>query len=93
LRKEPGRRTFDLVAADWLNGIGLTLNMLGVVMIFVFGVPAYRPIADAGKSFLLLTQHDPEGERRTKRAKWLSMVGLGLLGAGFAVQFAALFAG
>jgi hypothetical protein len=80
------------VSADWLNGAGLVCNMAGVLMIFLYGVPAYRPLADARKSYLLLLEEDdPEQESRTNRASLLSKLGLGLLGAGFVLQFVALF--
>ena len=75
---------------EWLNGAGLVCNMLGVVAIFRFGVPYYRPLADAGKSMLLLEQDDPVDKGRASRAAWLSCGGLVLLFVGFALQFVAV---
>lgn len=74
----------------WLNGAGLVCNMLGVVAIYRFGVPYYRPLADAGKSMLLLEQDDSAEQSRAGVAVWLSRGGLALLFVGFALQLIAV---
>ena len=81
------------MSATWLNGIGLCCNLAGVVAIFFWGVPRYRPVADAGKSYLMMEQDDPKAGARAKLASVLSVLGLGLLFVGFVLQFVALFAG
>jgi hypothetical protein len=80
------------MSADWLNGIGLVYNIIGVVTIFFSGVPRYRSLDDAGTSALLLERGDPSERARTVRAAWLSAAGLALLGVGFALQLAAILA-
>jgi len=77
------------MSVEWLNGIGLTLNIAGVVLIFRFGVPYYRSGADAGNSYLLLEADDPEAAVSARRASWLSYDGLALLGFGFVLQLIA----
>ena len=77
---------------EWLNGAGLVCNMLGVVVIFRFGVPHYRPLADAGKSMLLLEEDDQQAAARASRAVWLSRAGLALLFVGFALQLGGVLA-
>jgi hypothetical protein len=75
---------------EWLNGAGLVCNLLGVLAIFRFGVPYFRPVADAGKSFLLLEADDPAERSRVTLAASLSRAGLLLLLLGFALQLTAV---
>jgi len=77
--------------SKWLTAIGLACNMAGVAMIFFFGVPRYRSVADAGKSYLQVEADDSESEQRAKRASRLSRLGLTLLAVGFALQLVALW--
>ena len=66
--------------------------MTGMVVVFIFGIRRYRPVANAGKLYPLLETEDPKSEARAKDASWLSKVGLSVLGARFAQQLAALLA-
>ena len=56
-------------------------NLVGAVLLVLFGVPAHRPLADAGKSNLLLEEDDPEERRRVYR------VGSHYVPVGFAPGF------
>jgi len=81
------------VSADWLNGIGLVCNIVGVLGLYFFGVPRYPTVEDAGRSALLLAGGpDPAEREKVIRALWLSRAGLAVLGVGFALQLAALLA-
>jgi hypothetical protein len=74
----------------WLNAIGLVLSLVGSVLMFVFGVPAYPDKARAGTGALLLEADFPEERRRVYQADRIGKLGLGLLALGFALQFAAI---
>ena len=89
-----------MVSATGLASVGLVLNMIGVGFAFFFGYP--QPSHDEGVS-LGLEPGTPLKDGRTvaefkedvgrRKAKYLlrSKVGLVLMFAGFALQFAALF--
>jgi hypothetical protein len=72
----------------WLNTVGLVLGMLGVVIVFIWGPP--QPDLDP-HSKLLLNQVDEATKQLGDRYEIMSRVGLGLIGAGFAVQLVAVW--
>ena len=72
-----------------INSIGLFLDIVGVILLFFFGLPNY--VNPGGKDIDALTEiasgaRTPEGEKRWKLHRWLSVVGLVLLIFGFALQ-------
>lgn len=68
-----------MTLSQWLICIGLALDIFGVVMLFLYGLPSRMPSADA---FTWGAPSEAEG----KRFKWKSYAGLGLLVVGFALQ-------
>jgi len=78
------------MSGDWLNGAGLVCNIVGVVAIFLYGVPRYPPVEQAGRGAILLEEEFPEERKQVGLAVWLSRAGLAVLGVGFALQLAAL---
>jgi hypothetical protein len=79
------------VSATTLNAIGLSLNVVGALAIFFFGVPRYPTSDRAGVGFIALEKDDPVERRKVARADWLSKGGVLFLLVGFAVQLAALY--
>jgi hypothetical protein len=86
--------------ANWLNTIGLTLGMVGVLIIFIWGPP--QPDLDEGVKLSLdhatvlrdgtKVSDMEEATRRLKRQhETMSRVGLGLVFVGFAVQLAGVW--
>jgi hypothetical protein len=89
------------MSAQWLNTIGLVLGMLGVVMLFIWGPP--QPAFEEGVPRTLLPRTPLTGggtvgarieETRREKVvyKWMSRIGLGLIGVGFAFQLWAVWA-
>jgi hypothetical protein len=82
------RIAISALTPRWLNTVGLVLGMLGVVIVFIWGPP--QPDLDPhGK--LLLNQEDEATQQLEGRYEIMSRVGLGLIGAGFAVQLVAVW--
>jgi hypothetical protein len=73
-----------------LTGIGLTLNIIGTLLIWRFGLP--EPINKTGAIHLILEQTDEDEIRRAKRYNRFSLLGVALLVLGFLLQLVALFA-
>jgi hypothetical protein len=83
-----------------LVAVGLGLNIIGVVLLFIWGPP--QPDMGGGVA-RGLENKTPMGDGRTvgdieeeqrrtlRRHKVLSRIGLGFVGIGFACQFAALW--
>jgi hypothetical protein len=78
------------VSSSWLTGIGLVLNMAGVVLLFYFGVPRYRRVEEANQGFLQLEEDDPSALARTTRADRMSKLAMLLLCVGVVLQLIAL---
>ncbi len=78
------------MSSDWLNGIGLICSLLGALLIFRFGVPAYPTRSHAGQSFLLLGGDDRSERAKVEFADRVSKGGALLLALGFALQFVAI---
>jgi hypothetical protein len=71
----------------WLNAIGLSLGIVGVVFIFVWGPPQpsferHEPVYSSSRA------HEAPAEAEEQRYKCMSRFGLGLILAGFVLQFA-----
>ena len=67
-----------------LNNIGLTADILGVILIWKFGVP--NDIRPEGESFLLIGKGDKEEIQKAKLYKIWQTMGLILLIIGFLSQ-------
>lgn len=87
--------------AQWLNTVGLALGMAGVVMLFIWGPP--QPSFEDHVSLSLehgtvlrdgtrVADYIEANRRQRARYMWLSRIGLGLIGIGFAVQLWATWA-
>jgi hypothetical protein len=83
----------------WLNTIGLSLGILGVLIIFEWGPP--QPSFDEGVAIGLssdnvlengktVTENDADVRRLKHRYEIMSRAGLGLIGLGFVAQLAAV---
>ncbi|WP_202350266.1 hypothetical protein [Mesorhizobium sp. 113-1-2] len=88
------------MTADILNTIGLTMGMLGVVLIFIWGPPlpdfeetvslAIQPatvLADGTKISDIIAAN----QKRKRRHKIISSIGLGLIFFGYGAQLCALW--
>jgi hypothetical protein len=78
------------MSATTLNAIGLTFNVVGGVLMFFFGVPAYPQRTRAGQSYLLLERDDNVEKRRVIVADRIAKLGVALLILGFVIQLIAL---
>lgn len=84
-----------------LNTIGLVLGIVGVVLIFVWGPP--QPNLEEGLSLgfgddqdfadgTTVAGHNAAVRSKRRRHKWMSRIGLLLVGLGFGAQLAAVWA-
>jgi len=69
-----------------LNIVGLGLDVIGVVLIFIFALPA--DVRRGGASFLMLDGEDADEKRKAKRYDLWARLGLILLVSGFLLQIA-----
>lgn len=73
---------------ETVNTIGLCLDIVGVIMLFFFGLPP--EVRRGGKSFLVLeSSTNEESEKEARKARWYdraSWLALVLLIAGFGLQ-------
>ena len=70
--------------ADCFNSLGLFLDIIGVILLFRFGLP--QDVRRGGESFLLIEGVD---QREAAKAKWydrISYVALALIISGFGLQ-------
>ena len=78
-----------------INSIGLVLDIIGVILLFLYVLPNY--VNQAGEVNALkeiaCSGPTPEGMKLWKRHRWLSFVGLALLIGGFALQIASNYLG
>ncbi len=64
--------------------IGLTLNFIGAILIFFFGLPPR--VRENGASYLLLEGENKDEIKKGKRYRKISKLGLFLLALGFLFQ-------
>ena len=93
-----GRRMRHLRSVRrWLNGVGLSLGILGVIFIFVWGPPQPSfergdPITASGNSRLpdgrTVAQRDTDIAAAEQHYRFMSRFGLSLILVGFVLQFA-----
>ena len=73
-----------------ISSIGLALDIVGVILMFLYGLPA--GIADegegAGHKWAPTGEEAERQKKRWKRYKFLARLGLGLLVVGFVLQIA-----
>lgn len=72
-----------------LNSLGLVLDIAGVVLLFLFGLPPR--VGRGGESHLLLEGVDEHELKRERRYNRLSLVGIVLVTLGFGLQLASNF--
>jgi Sec-independent protein secretion pathway component TatC len=66
-----------------LNSVGLVLGFVGVLLVFFFGLPSIGVLSEGSYVEIQVT-------RKMSIYNWLSRIGLLLIAAGFACQFAAV---
>ena len=73
-----------------INSIGLFLDIIGVILLFRYGLPNYvNPAGEVNAlEEIACSAPTPEGMKLWKRHWWLSVVGLVLLIVGFVLQIA-----
>lgn len=74
-----------------LNSVGLGLDIIGVLLIFNFGVAAL--LDTGGHSVIVTSEVTPEDKAEDNRTRFWSRVGLGCLVFGFLLQIASNFIG
>ncbi|MDQ3949944.1 MAG: hypothetical protein M3282_06335 [Gemmatimonadota bacterium] len=74
-----------------LTGIGLVADIVGVVLLYFFGLPAH--ISRGGHSSRVAEQRDDVEAQQAKLYDLLARVGIWVLIAGFALQLAGVVVG
>jgi hypothetical protein len=69
-----------------LNSVGLSLDIVGVVLLFRYGLPG--EVSRTGANYLIHGPRDQNEVRRARLYDRLGLLGLRLLIAGFALQLA-----
>ena len=73
-----------MTCPDLLNTIGLTFNLLGVILIFIYGI---SPMIDIdGNTYRITGEKDENEIRKAKKYKCASRIGLILVFIGFICQ-------
>ncbi len=72
-----------------VNSLGLILDILGAVLIFIFGLPA--KIDRDGHGFLIIESDNQEEKAKAKKYDCYSALGLCLLIVGFVLQLISNF--
>lgn len=67
-----------------VNIVGLCLDILGVIIIFIYGLPS--DVSKDGYSTFTIENPDPIEVKKFNRYKLMSRIGLGLILLGFVVQ-------
>lgn len=91
-----------MMLAQCLNTLGLSLGMLGVVLIFIWGPP--QPSFEGGVPLIVsigtvlrdgtrVADLEEDAKRRKRRHRVMSSLGLVLVFCGFAVQLWAVWVG
>ena len=76
-------------ASTLINSFGLLLDIVGVVIIWKYGLP--EPLSRTGANHIIAEQSDDAEAAKAARYDRLSMVGLGLLVVGFLLQLLSNF--
>ena len=76
--------------ANWINALGLTLDIAGVILLFRFGLP---PAVDRSGAVHLIAEEADEAEvAKGRRYDFWGRVGLVLILVGFLLQLVSNFA-
>jgi hypothetical protein len=75
--------------SHWINSLGLVLDIVGVVMIWRYGLP--EPLSRKGAIHIIAEQSDQAEKAKAARYHLLSKTGLGLVLVGFLLQFLSNF--
>jgi len=75
--------------SDAINSLGLILDILGVLLLWRFGLPPR--VNRGGASYLMLEGIDQDELKREARYDFRSRMGLLLVGLGFALQLVSNF--
>jgi hypothetical protein len=75
--------------ANALNVFGLAANLIGVILLFRYGMP-YR-VPTEGSSIYVSSKVDPNELAKERRYKRLGKLGLGLIVLGTLAQIGAVF--
>lgn len=67
-----------------INSIGLILDIIGVVILFKYGLPS--EVSKDGQVFIAASPHNEEERRKYRKFQLWSKFGLGLLVVGFGLQ-------
>lgn len=78
-----------MTSVQILNNIGLTLNIIGVIMLFKYGLPS--EINKDGHIGLILEQEDENEKIKWKKYNFFSRVALTIIIIGFLFQLSANF--
>ena len=76
------------MTADLINSIGLFLDIVGVILLFTFGLP---PQVSRGGFKTLAIGRDENQAKKWKRYKFISWIALGFLVVGFSLQIVSNF--
>jgi hypothetical protein len=72
------------IIATYLISIGLVLDIFGVVLLFLYGLPPQ--ISRTGTTYVTTEEIDEEEKKQAKKYVFRSWVALGLLVTGFLLQ-------
>ncbi|PIR39154.1 MAG: hypothetical protein COV35_01145 [Alphaproteobacteria bacterium CG11_big_fil_rev_8_21_14_0_20_39_49] len=72
-----------------LNSIGLGLDIIGVVLIFFFGIP--QKMDRSGDIFIVLGEKSPNEIKKIKKYDFWANTGLILIVSGFVIQIISNF--
>ena len=74
----------EMLRSDVINSVGLALDIGGVILLFIYGLP--EPISKTGATNLIVETQNNEDVEKWKRYKKKSYLGLALLVLGFSLQ-------
>lgn len=81
--------TFKMTTSQILNCIGLTIDIIGVIMLFIYGLAT--DINEEGHISIIIEQEDDEEKKKWKKYKYLSRIALVLIIVGFSFQILAIW--
>ncbi len=73
---------------DCVSSIGLVFDIIGAVLIFLYGIPTDLLALMKTGTFEVINEDDPRVMSELKKHRRLSRTGLGFLIAGFSLQLA-----
>ena len=77
-----------MASADLISSIGLGLDIIGVSLVFIYGLPS--KVTEGGLT-MIGWGRSVEGAEKFRHYKRMAHVGLSLLAVGFALQLASNF--